>query len=204
MANESDPRDPRNFLRAGEELLWEGRPDPGGQATGAVRYLGCVGYLMLAIFAFFLAMGWANRDELEGGETILLIFLLISGGTGIAFLFGVPALSRAILKSTRYAVAGHSALIIQGVFGNTEVLRYPLPVGQQVRTLTDKAGRETVVFAWVRANVGTTQPGHRRRVTKAIGFERLTAEAGAAARGALEQIRGKAGADAKFERERIK
>ncbi len=197
MPNTSDPRDPHNFLHPNEVLLWQGRPDPHG-ATRAVRFLRWFGYLMLSLFIFFLAITWANRDELEGTGIYLLVFLVVLGGGTILFLYGIPTLSRAILKSTRYAVAGHHAIIIRGVFGHTEVLRYPIPEKKRITTRSDKAGYQDVIFASMTGRVKAATSGSTTVVTHGIGFERLTPEAGEAARSALEQIRGKGGPNARF------
>ena len=198
MANVSDPHDPSHFLRRGETILWQGRPDPYGKGSRAVAYIRLWGYLMLGCFIFFLVISWANREELEGAIGILVTFLIISGGTSVAFLFVLPALSRRIIKSTRYAVAGHFAIIIRGVFG-TEILRYPIPKTLKIQTNIDKEGRHSIIFAYSqgRVNMATS------RSAMALGFERLTPEAGDAARAALEQIKGQGGEDAKFERQRL-
>lgn len=42
----------------------------------------------------------------------------------------------------------------------------------------DRAGQETVIFAWVRENVGTTQPGERSMVTRMIEFEQEGVKSG--------------------------
>lgn len=201
-----DPRDPSLFLRPGETLLWQGRPDPTGPSIRAVLYVRFMGVLMLLCFLFFVLITWVNRDELEGAVGFIAIFLGLSGGLTVFFLWGVPALSRASLRATRYAVAGHHAIIIRGIFGNREILRYPLPEARQVTVVTDKIGRQDVRFLRI---VGRTPPGNMtdmqhgsHRVVRYVAFERLTSDAAHAAMQALDQIKGQAGPDAKLEKQR--
>ena len=191
------PHDPRRFLRPDETLLWQGQPDPSGTGTRAVRMLRLAGYPMAVIFLFFLLIGWANRDEMDGAEGIMAFFLLASGGTALLFLVGIPALSRALLTSTRYAVTSERAVVVRGL-GRTEVLRYPIGAKQALTTTGDADGLVSVLFAELGGRSLFWEADEA--VTVRIGFDRLTPEAGHAA---LVEIRGEAEPGAQLEVTRV-
>ena len=184
----------REALHLGETegLLWHGRPDPRGRATKAVRRVKLVGWVLLACFAFFALMGWLNRDDLDGAGGILAVFLMISGGTALAFLWGIPALSRRLLATTRYGVTDRHALIVRGIWGHREALRYPIAEHTAVDVVDEPDGFQSVHFARAVGRVNPTA-SHGRTVSMGVGFDRLAPDEAARAADALEQIRGKGG-----------
>ncbi len=179
-------------LDAKETLLWHGRPDPRGRATRAVRRVRLVGFLLLACFAFFALMGWANRDDLDGAGGILAVFLIISGTAAAAFLWGIPALSRRLLATTRYGVTDKHALIVRGIWGHREALRYPISEHTDIDVVDEPDGFQSVHFAQVVARVNPTSSRGRTESMR-IGFDRLMPGEATLAAAALEEIRGRAG-----------
>ncbi|WP_412062392.1 hypothetical protein [Rubrivirga sp. IMCC45206] len=202
MSDTAHPHDPRHVLRPDETLLWQGQPDPSGTGTRAVRMVRRAGYLMAVLFVFFLLMGWANRDEMEGAGGILAVFLLASGGLAVGFVLGIPALSRALLRSTRYAVTNERAVVVRGLMGRTEVLRYPIGATQTITVANDTDGLVSVLFSRVGGRSSIERSSSTTAFSMRVGFDRLTPAAGAAARAALDRIRGKAGSGAALLAER--
>ncbi len=188
-----DPLSPAQFVPASETLLWEGRPASAMPATRVERALRLVGVLMLACFALVAAIGWANRDEMEGAAGFLIGFLVLTGGTAAFFLWGIQAVGRAARARTRYGVTDTQALIVHGL-GGRRVTRIRPASDRKVHVTPLSPALSTVTFGVLKVRTRTRRAGsavdRNVDIDRPLRFEGLEAVDATAAVAALRRIEG--------------
>ncbi|QDC07833.1 hypothetical protein FHY55_00595 [Oceanicola sp. D3] len=177
-------------LKPNETLLWQGRPTFTRTLPGAYVFLRITGWVMFACFLFFLLIGLANLDEMEGGTLIWVIFLAISSGLWLIFSFFAPAYARAANRRTRYGVTKTRALILHG---GHRLIRLSIGKSGKInRRGRDEDGPWAVYFFFPPARRYRDADGHYRTSRPGpVGFTGLSAEDAVMAETALTAIRGK-------------
>lgn len=194
MPSTADQLDPSAHLTPGETLLWQGRPDPNRKLGGLVRIISLIGYVDLALFGLFAAIGWANRDALDGGGPILIGFLVLTLVSALVLLWGIPMVIRRGQANSRYAVTDSFVLLVQG----PRVSQLRVRTNAEIEVVPDGHGLANVVFGRETVDlhtphVPTVDPRGTTPILRLMQFQGLTPTDAEAARAALLQIRGKGG-----------
>ena len=197
MISDNDPLHPKNFLEPGERLLWTGRPAGNAPPGAALKIVRIAGWVVLACFVVFAAIGWANRADLDGAGGLLAGFLALSLFGGLFLLWGIPAITRRGLRQTRYGVTAERVMIVHGMQGpRVNILR--VRPEAEIETRPTARGLADVVFGrevdmLYTPGVPTTDPQQRTPILRLLKFEALPEAEAQAAAAALDRIRGKGG-----------
>lgn len=148
------------ILDEGEEILWQGRPDPTFHVTGG----GVLGALFGMVFSGF-AFIWMWVASSSGGP--FWMFGLIHFGAGLAIIgstFFGPTWKR---RHTWYTLSDRRAFVATDLPFKGRTLK-SYPIGPATRIEYQKGALATINFAqeWRRGDKG-------RRYQVKIGFERL-------------------------------
>ncbi|MBS8228385.1 hypothetical protein DYI42_19345 [Vannielia litorea] len=175
-------------LNPGETLLCQSKPAV-LRLGGAYRVIAAFGWLSLLICAFFLAIGLANLDEMEGAFGIWITFVGLSAALFVAFALFAPFWGKRLARRVRYGVSEGRALILQGHGG---MLRLKIAAkGKIERVDRGKHGWE-VLFHYPKPRTVVDAKGQRRTIRpRPTGFHGLTEEDAKQAEAALAAIRGR-------------
>ncbi|MFY0633539.1 MAG: hypothetical protein JXQ91_06990 [Vannielia sp.] len=176
-------------LKQTETLLWEGKPTFTHVLPGAFVFLRITGWVMFACFLFFLLIGIANLDEMDGALPIWITFLAISGSLWLIFSFFAPAYARRLNRATRFGVTETRAVILQG---GRRLVRLSIGKTGKINRVGKDDGPWAVHFLFPAARRYRDADGHYRTTRPGpVGFTLLSAEDAVMAETALTAIRGK-------------
>lgn len=172
-----------------ETLWWQGQPQFTGKPIGAARLFRALGWFLAALFAILVLISWANRDEITGAWTYLLVLGGLTGGGAVVLGWVMPGYAQRLLKGTRYAVTSHAAYIFYPG-GRRE--RREFDRHKTIKRTPDKGGGEKLLFLFPAAHVIRDGTQRHRIKVQPTGFLRLDPEQADAAEQALNRLKGAA------------
>lgn len=175
-------------LAPGETLLWQGKPAH-IRLGGAYKVIAAFGWLSLLTFAFFLLIGLANMDEMEGAFGFWLTFLLLSATLFVVFALFAPYWGKRLARRVRYGVSESRALVL---VGSGKLIRHRITAkGKIERHDRGKHGWD-LIFHFPAPRTVQDASGQRRTIRpRPTGFHGLTGEEAKLAEAALHAIRGR-------------